>query len=277
MARKKKAEAHGGGHGWYVTFADLMGLLMAFFVMIAAFSTMNEEKMKQALGSMREAFGVQTKNQVVGGIMEINGLPVRSYPKNVAMTNPVDSTQQPGPIKDEFDRAPLTQGRDYKFSTAATTLRQSLQDMPELAEISQNIVVDETPDGLAIQISDQDGRSMFPESSTEPYERVRNALSKLAPMLRVLPQRIAIVGHTAESNTVTPTTLDGPWELSANRANAVRRILAENGVPNDRFYAVSGRADTDPLYPDNPFLPANRRITITLMAEPPPVPAEMKP
>lgn len=276
MARKKKAEAHAGGHGWYVTFADLMGLMMAFFVMIAAFSSLNEEKMKQALGSMREAFGVQTKLQVQGGIMEIHGLPVRSYPKNVAMTNPVDATQQPGPIKDEFDRAPLTQGRDYKFSTAATTLRQALQDMPELAEISQNILIQEMPDGLAIQIADQDGRSMFPQGSSEPYARVRSALAQLAPMLRVLPQRIAITGHT--SDTQGGAADDGdPWEMSADRANAVRRILTESGVPNDRFSSITGRADTEPLYPDNPFLPANRRVTIVLMSEPPPVPAEMKP
>ena len=205
MARKRKAEAHGGGHGWYVTFADLMALMMAFFVMIAAFSTMNEEKMKQALGSIREAFGVQTKIQTQGGIMEIQGLPVRSFPKNVAMTNPVDATQQPGPIQEQFDRAPLTQGRDYKFSTAATTLRQALQDMPELTEVSQNIIIEETRDGLEIQIADQDGRSMFPEGSREPYERVRSAIAALAPVLRELPQRISITGHTSNEPPRRPS------------------------------------------------------------------------
>ena len=117
---------------------------------------------------------------------------------------------------------------------------------------------------------------MFPEGSAEPYERVRNALAKLATSLRLLPQRIAIAGHTAESQAATPAG-DGPWEMSSNRANAVRRILADNGVPADRFYSITGRADTEPLYPDNPFLPANRRVTIVLMSEPPPVPAEMKP
>lgn len=275
MARKRKGEAHGGGHGWYVTFADLMALMMAFFVMIAAFSTMNEEKMKQALGSIREAFGVQTVKEVHGGIMEIQGLPVRSFPKNVAMTNPVDSTQQPGPIIEQYDRAPLQQGRDYKFSTAAATLRQALQDMPDLAEISQNILIEETPDGLEIRIADQDGRSMFPEGSREPYARVRSALTALVPTLRELPQRIAITGHTASSDSAVPLNY-GPWEISADRANAVRRILAEGGVPADRFFSVSGRADTQPLYPDNPYLPANRRISITLMSEPPPVPADVK-
>jgi chemotaxis protein MotB len=276
MAKKRKAEAHGGGHGWYVTFADLMGLLMAFFVMIAASSSMNEEKLQKALGSIREAFGVQTKIETNGGIMEIQGLPVRSFPKNVAMTNPVDATQQPGPIVDTFDRAPLQAGSDKMFSSAATTLRQALQDMPEIAEISQNILIQETPKGLEIQIMDQDGRSMFPEGSKEPYDRVRAALVRLAPVLRSLPQRIAIIGHTADSQAV-PGPGYGPWEISADRANSVRRILAESGVPMDRFSAITGKADTEPLYPDNPYLPANRRVTITLMSEAPPVPAEMKP
>ncbi|BCJ89816.1 membrane protein [Terrihabitans soli] len=276
MGKKRKAEAHGGGHGWYVTFADLMGLLMAFFVMIAAFSTMNQEKMKQALGSIREAFGVQTDKVVNGGVMEINGLPVRSFPKHVAMTNPVDSTQQPGPIIKEFDRGRLKAGSDQQFSTAATTLRQALQDMPEIAEISQNILIEQTNEGLEIQLMDQDGRSMFPEGSKEPYDRVRAALVRLTPVLRALPQRISITGHTAESQAV-PGPGYGPWEISADRANSVRRILAENGLQMDRFSAITGKADTQPLYPDNPFLPANRRVTITLMSEAPPVPSELAP
>jgi len=275
MARRKKGEAHGGGHGWYVTFADLMGLLMAFFVMIAAFSSMNEEKMRQALGSIREAFGIQTKNEVRGGVIEINGVPVRSYPKNVSMTNPTDSTQNPGIIM-ELENGPLRVGRENEFAPAATSIRQALQDMPELAAISQNVLIEETPEGLAIQLTDQDGRSMFPEGSSELYERVRAALVHIAPVLQRLPQRIAIAGHTAESRSQSRPDY-GPWELSADRANAVRRVLVESGLDIDRISAVTGRAATQPLYPDNPYLPANRRITITLLHEAPPVPAGVTP
>ena len=57
MARRK--EAHGGGHGWFVTFADLMGLLVSFFVMLVAFSNQDAKKMQAVAGSMRDAFGVQ--------------------------------------------------------------------------------------------------------------------------------------------------------------------------------------------------------------------------
>ena len=61
MARKKKHDGHAGGHGWFVTFADLMGLLMSFFVMLCAFSTQDQQKLKIVAGSMREAFGVQNE------------------------------------------------------------------------------------------------------------------------------------------------------------------------------------------------------------------------
>jgi chemotaxis protein MotB len=69
----------------------------------------------------------------------------------------------------------------------------------------------------------------------------------------------------------------GPWELSADRANAIRKILEEEGVPTASFFMVAGRADTQPLFPDDPFVAANRRVTITLMREAPAMPANLKP
>ena len=66
MAKKKRGDAHGGGHGWFVTFADLMGLMMSFFVMLVAFSTMDNNKLKIVAGSMRDAFGVQTEVRYSG-------------------------------------------------------------------------------------------------------------------------------------------------------------------------------------------------------------------
>ena len=69
MAKKKRGGAHTGGHGWFVTFADLMGLMLSFFVMLVAFSSMDNNKLKIVAGSMRDAFGVQT-NVRYSGIIE---------------------------------------------------------------------------------------------------------------------------------------------------------------------------------------------------------------
>ncbi|MFZ0985159.1 MAG: OmpA family protein, partial [Pseudolabrys sp.] len=76
--------------------------------------------------------------------------------------------------------------------------------------------------------------------------------------------RLSIVGHTASSK-VPPKPGYGPWELSADRANAVRQILDAEGVRSGNIYMVAGKADTDPLFPDDPYMSPNRRVTITLM------------
>jgi chemotaxis protein MotB len=127
-----------------------------------------------------------------------------------------------------------------------------------------------------VEIVDQDGRSMFPEGSKEPYERTRRLIEKLSMPLKATPYRIAVTGHTSASK-VTARPGYGPWELSADRANAIRRILEEEGVPSANFFMVGGKADTQPLFPDDPFISANRRVTITLMREEPPMPLNFTP
>jgi chemotaxis protein MotB len=274
MARKK--HGHAGGHGWYVTFADLMGLLMSFFVMLVAFSTQDKLKLHMVAGSMRDAFGVQQK-PAQAAIIEINGIPVRGYTKNLLHSDPEDATNRPGPIKKELDRKPPAGARDPRLATAAASLRQALQDMPEIAALSRQVMIEERPDGLAVQLMDQDGRSMFAEGSKTPLKRVRDVLSAVAPALTKAPFRISIIGHTSAATVSAAGQGYGPWELSADRANAVRALLMADGVPATRFYSVVGRAGTAPLFPDNPYLPANRRVTILLTQEQPSLPPDVMP
>src|ERR1700758_537145 len=276
MAKKKRGDAHGGGHGWFVTFADLMGLMMSFFVMLVAFSTMDNNKLKIVAGSMRDAFGVQTDVRY-SGIIESDGLPTRPKLKNVAHISPEESSNTPTP--DEQERSQTTGARlkiDREFALASASLRQALQDMPELTEISKHIMFEETKEGLNLEIVDQDGRSMFADGSKEPYERTRKIIEKLAAPLKATPLRVTITGHTSAG--FLPSRSDyGPFDLSADRANAVRAILEHEGLPASHIYAVSGKADTQPLFPDDPSLSANRRVTITLMRENPPLPPGLRP
>jgi len=274
MARRRET-AH-TGHGWFVTFADLMGLLVSFFVMLVAFSTQDQAKLQVVAGSMRDAFGVQDRVRY-SGIIEVLGLPTRPKLKNVAHIDPSEASSTPSP--DEHDRQRTYGARfkqDRKFALAAASLRQALQDMPEIAEASKHIMLEKTKQGLNIEIVDQDGRSMFPDGSKQPYERTRLLIQKLAPVLKAMPFRVSITGHTASSK-VPPKPGYGPWELSADRANAVRKILAGEGLPAGHIFMVAGKADTDPLFPDNPYLAPNRRVTITLMREAPPLPPDFAP
>lgn len=274
MATKKRG-GH-GGHGWFVTFADLMALLMSFFVMVAAYSSQNKDKMAMLAGSFREAFGTQ-KITRYDGIVELNGIPTKPHLSNAKIRPLEEASDFTAPT--EFRRR--TEGLqatavDRNFALAAASLRQALNDMPEIAEVSKNIIIEQSREGLDISLVDQDGRSMFAEGATQPLERARQVLMHVVPTLRRTPNRIAITGHTS-------TTMAGrrepwtQWELSMGRAAAVREILAAAGLPNDRFAVVAGKADTDPMFPDNPYLAANRRVTITLLFEAPAMPAGLKP
>jgi chemotaxis protein MotB len=275
MAKKKRGDAHGGGHGWFVTFADLMGLMMSFFVMLVAFSTMDNNKLKIVAGSMREAFGVQEARY--SGVIETDGLPTRPTLKNRDHVPPDEASNTPSP--NEQDRERIVGARlktDREFALASASLRQALQDMPELTELSKHIMFEETKQGLNLEIVDQDGRSMFAEGSREPYERTKMLIRRLAGPLRQSPLRVSITGHTS-SNFVSPRPGYGAFDLSADRANAVRQILEDEGLPGAHIFSVSGKGDSDPLFPDDPALAANRRVTITLMREDPPVPPDLKP
>jgi chemotaxis protein MotB len=277
MARKKKGEAHGGGHGWFVTFADLMGLLVAFFVMMVASSTQDKQRLQIVAGSMREAFGTQTKKNA--GIIEIDGLPTRPRLKNLDKSiKPEDSSATPTPDdkSSQNNYGSSRSGNEGAFALASASLRQAIQNMPEIAEVSKQVMIEETKQGLNIELVDQNGSSMFPEGSKEPYERTRRLVQRLSAPLKALPYRVTISGHTASSKQAGPPGY-GPWELSADRANSVRKILEEEGMPTANMYMVAGRADTQPLFPDDPFVAANRRVTITLMNEASPLPANLKP
>jgi chemotaxis protein MotB len=274
--KRRHGGGHGGGHGWFVTFADLMGLMMSFFVMLAAYSTMDKEKLKLMTGSLRDAFGTQREVRY-SGIVEVDGLPMRPKLQNAKKVPPEETSDRPG--KDEQNNE-LIQGlkaiRDRQFALAAASLRQALQDLPEISELSKHILFTETKDGLNIEIVDQDGRSMFPDGAKEPYERTRKLLVKIAESVRAMPHRLVIAGHTAALRT-PPKGDYGAFDLSADRANVVRSILQGAGVRAQQIFMVAGRADSDPLFPEDPYMAANRRVTITLLKEAPAAPPNLRP
>jgi chemotaxis protein MotB len=146
--------------------------------------------------------------------------------------------------------------------------------MPDITEIADNLLVEETPEGLNIQIVDQEGRPMFPEGSKFPFELTRKAIAAIAPILQQLPNQISISGHTAAGGVFSNPRY-GPWDLSSDRANVVRSILSEFGLADDRIEAVTGRSTSDPFFPNDPYMAANQRVKITVLYDAPPVPPDM--
>jgi chemotaxis protein MotB len=160
------------------------------------------------------------------------------------------------------------------FEQAAEQIKEAIHADPALAELSRQLAVDMTPDGLRIQILDEVKLPMFPSGSATPNERVRLLMQKVVPVLLKLHQPISIAGHTDAAPFPGPGRTN--WELSSERANATRRVLVDGGFPEARIKSVTGNADRDPLLPADPLAAANRRIAILVLREAPAPPARQQ-
>ena len=162
-------------------------------------------------------------------------------------------------------QAALAAKDEKSFAQAEAALQQAMQD-PQLHELRDNLIVDRTPEGLRIQIVDQQHQSMFARGSPLPDPHLRELVGLVAQVINKLPNRIVITGHT--DSIPYPANADYTnWELSMDRANASRRALIGGGVAPDRIAYVTGKADTDPLIKDNPADPRNRRISFVLLRQ----------
>jgi len=179
------------------------------------------------------------------------------------------ATEQARADQSQAEQARVEQARQEKaaFQTAADQIKQAVQADPTLAGLARQLAIDLTPEGLRIQIMDEIKLPMFPTGSATPNERARLLLQKVLPVLMRLTQPISIAGHTDAAPYPGPDRSN--WELSAERANATRRLLTDGGFPVSRIKSVIGNADHDPLLPADPMAAANRRIAILVLREAP--------
>lgn len=160
-------------------------------------------------------------------------------------------------------RAELRRREKQDFEQAAQQVRDAVASDPQLAELASQLAVDMTPEGLRIQIRDADHEAMFPFGSAVPNEKAKLLLQKVAPVLARMTQDISIAGHT----DAAPYAGSGftNWELSADRANATRRLLVDSGLQATRIRSVTGNAERDLAVPSDPLAASNRRISILVM------------
>ena len=275
---KKARHAHHGG-AWKIAYADFVTAMMAFFLLMWLISMTTQEQ-KNGLAEYFAPAALSPANSGGGGVLYGSALDSSgnkpSTPRDAARGSAAQEDKagstSPGRASDrEASRPAASVQANY---SAIASLRQALQKMPDIAELSRNILIEPTKEGVDVSLVDQDGRSMFREGSVDPYEHTRRALDALAPALRQLPNRLTITGHTSAARPGTAQAAE-PWNLTAGRALAVREILSGAGVPNENFASVVGRADTEPVFPDNPYIAPNRRVTITLLNASPPAPPNL--
>jgi len=180
----------------------------------------------------------------------------------------VDFLRDARSVSDQELNEALAEREQRQFQEAEAELRQAIQSVPDLADLSDSLIIDQTPEGLRIQIVDQERLSMFPIGSAAMYDRTRQLIGLVSDAIADLPNHVSIKGHTDSTPFVSGASSDN-WELSSDRANASRRALVETGLSRDRISDVVGKADTDHLYPDDPHSPRNRRISIILLRQAP--------
>ena len=284
IIKKVKKGGHAAHHGgaWKVAYADFVTAMMAFFLLMWLINTTSPEQKRGIADYFAPASVSETTSGsggILGGASLSNTGSKGSGSKDViqalapeAPPNVTDTGQSQTQQQQQAPQATPDKANDAALSSAAESLKQAMQDLPELAELSKQIVVDQTPEGLRIQLVDQEGRSMFKEGSAEPNDRAKVLLQAVAKIVRQLPNRVTIAGHTSASADGAKPASD--WALSSARADAARQILQGAGIDADRVYQVAGKAASDPLYPDDPMLPGNRRITIVLLREAPVLPPD---
>ena len=283
----KKIKKGGGGHhggAWKVAYADFVTAMMAFFLLLWLLNVTTDEA-KNAIANYFDPTHPELSNAVSGSGGVLGGLTVTTEGAMAQMTQPVTAPRASGAtrtavkvgqtgvenpeysegelekLKEEFEKEEA-----QRFEEAKKEIEEAIKDDPELQELMKNVMMDITPEGLRIQIIDQEGRPMFASGSAEMYDYTRKLMSKVAEVILKMPNDVSVRGHT-DSVPYGPGAKYTNWELSADRANSTRRILQEGNVPEARLANIMGKADREHLVVDNPKDPRNRRISIILLKE----------
>lgn len=282
----KKIVKGGGHHGgaWKVAYADFVTAMMAFFLLLWLLNVTTEEQ-KNAISNYFDPTPavVSESTSGAGGVM--GGLSMSPQGAMVSKVQPITSqntipatnnttkkgadngdSKDPKKMEEEALREELQKREEEQFKAAEEAIKQAIEETPELAEMAKNLIVDMTPEGLRIQIVDQEGDPMFPSGSANMYEKTRKLITKISEIIVPMPNEISVRGHT-DSTPYGPGANYTNWELSSDRANASRRVMLEAGYPIDKMNNVMGKADTEHLFADEPTDARNRRISIILLKQ----------
>ncbi len=289
---KRVKKVAGGAHGgaWKVAYADFVTAMMAFFLLLWLLNVTTDEQ-KSGIADYFAPTTVSFSRSGSGGVMgglsisaegaksSDSGAPQVVVQLNNELSNPSDlSKASSDTLEDATDKQlqeEVAAREQSAFEDAQQILEAALQENPELEELTEQVKIDMTKEGMRIQIVDQDGGSMFKGGTAQMNERTKQIMREIAVVIGKLPNDLSISGHTDASPFETKDGYSN-WELSSDRANASRRVLQDAGIPPERIARVVGRADQDPLTPEDPFLSENRRISIILLRQAPVLPPSMQ-
>ncbi|WP_029407191.1 flagellar motor protein MotB [Thiomicrorhabdus sp. Milos-T2] len=246
--------AHGGA--WKIAFADFMTATAAFFLMLWVLGGTNDEEMKAMAEFFRDPTIIESSPMSLVESKEAG----RTSDAMIDMGGFKDSPK--GEEGDEDGSGKAQEKAEMEAMKLA--LEQKISESPSLSELKDQLKIDVTPNGLQVQILDDRKRPMFGSGVDLPKEYASKLLQEVGKVLASTNNKISIAGHTDSSGYHDSSEYTN-WELSADRANAARRLLLQGGVSSDRIAQAVGMADTVPFDKENPYNPRNRRISIIVL------------
>jgi chemotaxis protein MotB len=263
--KKSGRTVHGGA--WKIAYADFVTAMMAFFLLMWLLGSTTEGDRK----GLSEYFSAPLKVSMDGGTGA-------GASRSILPGGGKDLTERVGqtvrgasddPIKrraaEEAAKAEIARQDARRMANLRARVEAMITSNPKLNEYRSQIRLDTTPDGLQIQIVDDQNRPMFDSGSALVKPYMREILREIGSALNEVENRISLAGHTDSKPYGNGERGYSNWELSADRANASRRELVAAGMPDEKLGRVIGLAASSLLEPLSPTAPVNRRITITVM------------
>ncbi len=267
IKRVKKAghAAHGGA--WKIAYADFVTAMMAFFLLMWLLGSTSKGDLK----GLSDYFSSPLKVAMAGG-SGAGASPTILPGGGADLTQTVGQNQQgesADPLRKrralQDARAEAARQDARRLAALSAKISAAISNNKKLAQYSNQIRLETTPDGLQIQIVDDQGRPMFTSGSAVVQPYMREILREIGAALNGVENRISLDGHTDQTPYGSGDRGYSNWELSADRANASRRELVLAGMPEDKLIRVTGLASSVLLEPNQPLAPVNRRISIMVL------------
>jgi chemotaxis protein MotB len=258
---------HGGA--WKIAYADFVTAMMAFFLLMWLLGSTSEGDKK----GISDYFQSPLKVALAGGSGSGSSNSLLSGGGNditqtVGQTSKSDGEEKRAKrVATEQFRAAEAKADTRKLSALGAKIAAAISNNAKLSEFSNQIKMQLTPDGLQIQIVDDQKRPMFDSGGADVKPYMRDLLREIGVALLDVENKISLDGHTDRQAFGNPARGYSNWDLSADRANAARRELMIAGMPEDKLARVVGMASSTPYDPANPNAPINRRISLLVMTK----------